>query len=432
MPLSNQQFRNILKQQQISLPSQTDAFKSAANDGVSTQEKKQRHKERREKKAARAKAYKEKLRLRQNEQEEREKQKTKYRDRAMELREGKNLDYADVGIDFESMDYNTSKYLGGDVKHTHMVKGLDFILLNRVRESMGKDEDIDAEFEEAVNESKRRREKEEAKKKDVLPWKSQFARSILEKVVPEAVFGAEAKEPKCETFYPGRMIYIFNKDSSVYQPLPKVLLRAKQECPDPFELNPVSVPGPMLKRLKNALKKKSAKSRKYKRKLKKQKTHSSKRRKLEDTKSNASKRDRYPPSRTDAKRSSKRDKARDEFNPIRAIEKSRRKEKEPKKQEDMTEFMDIDVFAGEGEYEAPKPKEKEPEKPKKMPRRPIEDVFGLSSLTGELAEKYTQKRNDFGFEERQMTQKQYERKRERQAEREWKQIQKIHEMKYGN
>ena len=38
--------------------------------------------------------YKEKLRLRQAEQEEREKQKTKYRDRAKELREGKNLDYA--------------------------------------------------------------------------------------------------------------------------------------------------------------------------------------------------------------------------------------------------------------------------------------------------------------------------------------------------
>merc|ERR1719499_2272411 len=155
----------------------------------------------------------------------------------------------------------------------------------------------------------------------------------------------------------------------------------------------------------------------------------SERRKLEDTKS-ASKKSKYHRS-SEPKKSYKRDKARDEFNPIRAIEKSRRKEKEPKKQEDLTEFMDIDVFAGEGEYEAPKPKEKEPEKPK-MPRRPIEDVFGLSSLTGELAEKYTQKRNEFGFEERQMTQKQYERKRERQAEREWKQIQKIHEMKYGN
>ena len=43
------------------------------------------------------------------------------------------------------MDYNTSKYLGGDVRHTHMVKGLDFILLNRVRESLVKDQDADME-----------------------------------------------------------------------------------------------------------------------------------------------------------------------------------------------------------------------------------------------------------------------------------------------
>ena len=34
-----------------------------------------------------------------------------------------------------------SKYLGGDVKHTHLVKGLDFALLKRVREETGADEE---------------------------------------------------------------------------------------------------------------------------------------------------------------------------------------------------------------------------------------------------------------------------------------------------
>ena len=53
--------------------------------------------------------------------------------------------FQETNIEFESMDYDTSKYLGGDVKHTHMVKGLDFILLNRVRESLDKQKDEDME-----------------------------------------------------------------------------------------------------------------------------------------------------------------------------------------------------------------------------------------------------------------------------------------------
>lgn len=33
-----------------------------------------------------------------------------------------------------SMDAETSKYLGGDVEHTHLVKGLDYALLVKIRE----------------------------------------------------------------------------------------------------------------------------------------------------------------------------------------------------------------------------------------------------------------------------------------------------------
>ena len=31
-----------------------------------------------------------------------------------------------------TMDVEKSKYLGGDVEHTHLVKGLDFALLSKV------------------------------------------------------------------------------------------------------------------------------------------------------------------------------------------------------------------------------------------------------------------------------------------------------------
>lgn len=58
----------------------------------------------------------------------------KYRDRADERRKGQNPDYADKLNQMASMDAETTKYLGGDVEHTHLVKGLDYALLVKIRE----------------------------------------------------------------------------------------------------------------------------------------------------------------------------------------------------------------------------------------------------------------------------------------------------------
>lgn len=58
----------------------------------------------------------------------------KYRDRADERRKGHNPDYADKLNQMASMDAETSKYLGGDVEHTHLVKGLDYALLVKIRD----------------------------------------------------------------------------------------------------------------------------------------------------------------------------------------------------------------------------------------------------------------------------------------------------------
>lgn len=56
------------------------------------------------------------------------------RDRAKERREGVAVaDSEEVqGISIEH-----SKYLGGDVEHTHLVKGLDYALLHQVGVSWG-------------------------------------------------------------------------------------------------------------------------------------------------------------------------------------------------------------------------------------------------------------------------------------------------------
>ena len=62
-----------------------------------------------------------------------------YRDRARERREGiVNKDY-DASIDTSAkaiVDEEMSKFLGGDESHTHLVKGLDISLANKVRREM--------------------------------------------------------------------------------------------------------------------------------------------------------------------------------------------------------------------------------------------------------------------------------------------------------
>ena len=101
--------------------------------------------------------------------EKREK-KLEYRDRAKERREGKSVDYALLDVDITSSNAHPhhydghvtaeemkkkqaelSKYLGGDEEHTHLVKGLDRVLAQKVRrEEMGK-KDEEEDFDELMD-----------------------------------------------------------------------------------------------------------------------------------------------------------------------------------------------------------------------------------------------------------------------------------------
>lgn len=56
-----------------------------------------------------------------------------------------------------------SKYLGGDMEHTHLVKGLDYALLDKVRaEIINKEQaDLDEELEEAMKEHVEREDEPE-------------------------------------------------------------------------------------------------------------------------------------------------------------------------------------------------------------------------------------------------------------------------------
>lgn len=68
----------------------------------------------------------------------------RYRDRAAERRKGRS-DYDEDAIErAANVDRELSKVLGGDEEHTHLVKGLDVVLLQRVRQQLREAEETKA------------------------------------------------------------------------------------------------------------------------------------------------------------------------------------------------------------------------------------------------------------------------------------------------
>ena len=81
---------------------------------------------------------------------EQQEQQHKYRDRAKERLMGLNPDYAQVTEElteeqYKKLDEEATKYLGGDMDRTHLVKGLDYALLSKVRDQQEKELELKLE-----------------------------------------------------------------------------------------------------------------------------------------------------------------------------------------------------------------------------------------------------------------------------------------------
>jgi IK cytokine len=76
-----------------------------------------------------------------------------------------------------------SKFLGGDMEHTHLVKGLDYALLQKVRSEIEQfEEEDDEQLEQAVEGEKKEGEKEAEKKKegdDEIQFKTIIGKNIF-------------------------------------------------------------------------------------------------------------------------------------------------------------------------------------------------------------------------------------------------------------
>ncbi|CAH9130078.1 unnamed protein product [Cuscuta epithymum] len=196
--------------------------------------------------------HKEKTIRRNKEEKAEEPELPKYRDRAKERREDINPDYelnelgafhavappgnVDIGsADAHKLSIEKSKYLGGDVEHTHLVKGLDYALLHKVRSEIDKKPDVGDDPD-----GKSRAPKED----QTLAFRTATAKSVYKWIVKP-----QTDVKTNEMFLPGRMAFIFNMESGFSHDIPTTLHRSKADCPVPEEMVTVSVDGSVLDRI---------------------------------------------------------------------------------------------------------------------------------------------------------------------------------------
>jgi len=245
VPLTNDDFRKMLMTPKAgSTSSYTETVKHArkSSDTFAPQEG-----EEEEDAATRRKKKKSYYAKLKRDEEERQKElDSKYRDRARERRDGNNKDYQEqetisttadyraVAPDAKAIENNAerrkqviqaSKYLGGDMEHTHLVKGLDFALLEKVRAEITYKEKEDEDMMEEVVDQKPR-EKEEEDPEEKMNFKTKLGRNIFRTVFKNR------KPVRNELFLPRRMAYVIQLEEEFAESdIPATLIRSKADCP---------------------------------------------------------------------------------------------------------------------------------------------------------------------------------------------------------
>ncbi|XP_043924958.1 protein Red [Protopterus annectens] len=181
--------------------------------------------------------------LRQQEIEREKELAEKYRDRARERRDGVNKDYEETELISTTANYRAvgptaeadksaaekrrqliqeSKFLGGDMEHTHLVKGLDFALLQKVRAEIASKEKEEEETMEKPQKEVKKDEDPEHK----IEFKTRLGRNVY-----RMLFRPKVTE-RNELFLPGRMAYVVDLDDDYADTdIPTTLIRSKADCP---------------------------------------------------------------------------------------------------------------------------------------------------------------------------------------------------------
>lgn len=175
----------------------------------------------------------------------------KYRDRARERRDGNTGEFQPVdasnayravapdlksGIDAaerRKQMIQESKFLGGDMEHTHLVKGLDYALLQKVRsEIVVKEQEEELEMERLADEDQEEDGDEDDDEEDQEEEQAKF-KTILGRNVFNIVTAFRSRKiERCDLFAPGRMAYVIDLDDDNGETdIPTTLIRSKADLP---------------------------------------------------------------------------------------------------------------------------------------------------------------------------------------------------------
>ncbi|CAH8627766.1 unnamed protein product [Dicrocoelium dendriticum] len=254
--LSNSDFRKLLMTPRLAAPTPTPDDGKAPVDSMRVPSDRKRH----DVPSTNAARQKHKRHHGRHHRRDHAKENTsepapRYRDRAKERRDGKLMVPADEGDEKEyendeealsrTADYRAvapstaagaslaerrrmiiqeSKYLGGDMEHTHLVKGLDYVLLQKVRLEI---QNKELEAEKVLDAELQKPEKADSQltSDDGTPFRTRLAANICDLLFTEHPI------ERNEYFQPGRMAYrIELEDDSVDFEVPATVIRSKADC----------------------------------------------------------------------------------------------------------------------------------------------------------------------------------------------------------
>lgn len=226
--LSNEDFRNILASSKLTSKSirqnvkSTQASRSKPNKDKSNKDNYETYHKKPKKRTASYNKWQAKR------EKYKKNQTSTYRDRAKERREQNNPDYKDNDA-YSDITLEASKFLGGDNEHTHLVKGLDYALLEKTRNEMEKEEEEKIEL--AYRKSQKRKMQEiQTSEAPQIQFLSTLAKTVYRICIEEPSQSQEAITP-VEQFQPNRMSFEFDLDMNFGKDMPTTLMQSKRDCP---------------------------------------------------------------------------------------------------------------------------------------------------------------------------------------------------------
>lgn len=178
----------------------------------------------------------------------------KYRDRARERRDDSNPDYqsSDVGntnnayravapdvksgmdaAERRRQQIQESKFLGGDMEHTHLVKGLDYALLQKVRsEIVVKEQEQEFEMEKLAEEAEEKEKEKAEEEKQQKPEEPEYKTAMGRNIFNTIQFYRSRHIQRNELFSSGRMAYVIELEDEIAESdIPTTLIRSKADVP---------------------------------------------------------------------------------------------------------------------------------------------------------------------------------------------------------